>query len=72
LWVPEDVQQIQPQLAIAQESIRMVAKGEGRPKLQSNSSRICKFVIESVHEGGTFFNEESELAQDPKFEKIRN
>jgi hypothetical protein len=50
----------------------MVAKGEGRPKLQSNSSGICKFVTESVHEGGTFFNEESELAQYPKFEKIRN
>ena len=33
LQVPEDVQQIQQQLATAQEITRMVAKGEGRPKL---------------------------------------
>jgi hypothetical protein len=33
---------------------------------------VCKFITESVHEGNTFFNWESELAQDPKFESIRN
>jgi hypothetical protein len=33
LQVPEDVHQIQQQLAAAQESTRMVAKGEGQPKL---------------------------------------
>ena len=30
---------------------------------------ICKFVIESTHEGNTFFNQESELARDPKFDR---
>jgi hypothetical protein len=33
---------------------------------------ICKFVIESVHEGNMFFNWESKLAWDPKFESIKN
>jgi len=28
---------------------------------------ICKFVIESAHEGNTFFNKEGDLARDPKF-----
>jgi hypothetical protein len=37
--VPEDMQQIQQQLAAAQENTRLVAKGEGRPRLQTNSSR---------------------------------
>ena len=39
LRVPEDVHQIQQQLVVDEESTRMVAKGEGRPKLQTNSSR---------------------------------
>ena len=33
---------------------------------------ICKFVTESAHEGNTFFNQESELVRDPKFDSIRN
>ena len=72
LRVPEDVQQIQQQLAAAQESTRMVAKEEGRARLQTNGRDICKFLTESAHEGRTFFNKENELAKDPKFERVRN
>ena len=50
----------------------MVAKEEGRARLQTNGRDICKFLTESAHEGRTFFNKENELALDPKFEKIRN
>jgi hypothetical protein len=33
---------------------------------------ICKFVTEATHEGRTFFNKENELANDSKFERVRN
>jgi hypothetical protein len=33
---------------------------------------ICKFVTKAAHEGRTFFNKESELAKDSKFERVRN
>jgi hypothetical protein len=33
---------------------------------------ICKSVTEAAHEGRTFFNKETELALDAKFERIGN
>jgi hypothetical protein len=39
LQVPKGVQAIQQQLAATQEITRMVVKGAGRPKLQTNGSR---------------------------------
>ena len=66
LRVPKDVQQIQQQLAVAQESTRMVAKGEGDQDFRQTAADICTYVTESAHEGNTFFNPKSELAWDPR------
>jgi len=72
LRVSEDVQQIQQQLAAAQEAQEWWRREKVDQDLRQTVADICKFVTESAHEGNTFFNQESELVRDPKFDSIRN
>ena len=71
LQVSEDVQQIQQQLAAAQEAQEWWRREKIDQDFRQTVADICNFVIESVHEGNTFFNQKSELARDSKFETIR-
>jgi hypothetical protein len=45
---------------------------KGDQNFRQTVANICKLVTESAHEGNTFFNMQSELARDPKFERVKN
>ena len=73
--VPQIMRQIQHQLQAAQESTRLVDKGRvvTPKKVTQTIVNICGFVMHKcVHQGETFFGEESKLTYDEKYEKIRN
>jgi hypothetical protein len=60
-------------------SWRQLKKAQGwwrREKVDQNFRQIvvdiCKFVTECAHEGWLLLNKESELALNPKFERIKN
>ena len=75
LRVPQIMRQIQHQLQAAQESTRLVDKGRvvTPKKVTQTIANICGFVMHKcVHQGEMFFSEESELAYDEKYEKIKN
>jgi hypothetical protein len=56
---------------VAQESIRIVKKKEGRPKHQTNSNTYIDLSTSPCTKGERPSTKETELAQDPKFERIK-
>ena len=74
LWLPQVLWKLQPQLAAAQKIYGLVEKVKGEQNNhRSNNSWHLKFVTdECCHVEGKFFYDESDLATEAKYAKLRN
>ena len=75
LWLPQVLRRIQPQLAATQKIFGMVEKAkDGQNNHQSNNSwhlQVCyRRMLFCWHR--KFFNDESDLATEPKYKSLRN